>query len=215
MSGKYKTSQTWNNNVYDSNTKIYKDPISNKEYDLSHMHNVKGVELKFETKVDGEKIKGVVLVDVFFNHHCYTSERKSSDTSVTFVTDIFSDGSTVERVFDEERYSYTHQLCHLVANLDHKLCKGSRTNKKDNKVIRLEDKKKQNPSDAIYVLMKMKRSVRSGNPFNLYIETSHRRRNEPAGLDLAKSERKHMLILGDWLKGAHADFLDDFKAKTH
>ncbi|MGM8474744.1 restriction endonuclease, partial [Enterobacter hormaechei subsp. steigerwaltii] len=125
--------------------------------------------------------------------------------------DKYDDGTKKERVFDLERYNFTFNLLNIIKNIDHKLCLGSRRNLKANKVIRVEHRDKRNPKKGTYIVMKMKRFSSDSMGFTLYVETCHARNNMPPGIDLSNVERKHMLILGDWLKEQHEDVITEAK----
>lgn len=182
----------WNAGVYADH--LYTDKNGD-SYCLKHMQNIKDANLKYEFK-DGEtKRKGSIDVDIVFDHHCYTRERKDDDQELdVLVTDIYSDGSTKDRVFDLKRYQYTHTLVHILKGISHKMCRASRI---DGKAIRLENRDKRRPAKGTYILMKLKNQ--SGK-LVLYVETCHERNNEPFDMKLEKREERYMLILGRWLR---------------
>lgn len=204
-------SWVWNVTVYDTNSKTYTDPVSGKDYALSHLSGIDNHSMKFETKIEQEKVKGSIDVRVVFDHHCYTREKNATDTLPVLVTDKYDDGTQKERVFDVSRYDFTFNLLNIIKNIDHKLCLGSRRNLKANKVIRVEHRDKRNPRKGTYIVMKMKRFSSDSMGFTLYVETCHARNNMPPGMDLSNVERKHMLILGDWLKEQHEDVILEAK----
>lgn len=184
----------WNSDVYANCA--YTD-MSGNSYSFAHLNRIVDHPLKFEFKDrDGKKKKGCVLVDIIFDHHCYTKEKCDGDTDVTLVTEFFNDGSTKNRVFDLERYNYSKTLVAVIKGISHKTCRASRT---PGKAIRLEAQERQRPNVGIYILMKMKLNS-GGNKLKLFVETCHRRSNEPYDLQLQDPPERHMLILGRWLR---------------
>lgn len=184
--------EEWNHTVHANNTYTDENDI---HHCLKHMQNIKNSNIKFEFKDGKNKHKGTVLVDIVFDHHCYTRERTIGDQKIpTLVTDIYSDGSTKERIFDSKRYNYSFTLVNILKNISHKMCRASRI---QGKAIRLENRDKQRPAKGTYILMKLKN--KSGKLI-LYVETCHERTNEPFDLKLEKKDDRYMLILGRWLK---------------
>lgn len=181
----------WNNACY--RNKEFTDPTTGAVFDFSHMVT-KEIELEYIYKDDKKnKIKGKIKALAVFDHHCYTSEINENDDRVTLVTDMYSDGSAVNRGFDQERYTYSHKLLKVIENLSSKLCRESRILGKS---IRLEDRDIRNPKCGVYIIIKARPKP---NNLMLYIETAHYRNNEPEEADLRKEPRKYMFILGDLL----------------
>lgn len=183
----------WNSEVYENENRVYTDMDGN-SYSFSHLNTIENHPLKYEFKQGDIKRKGHVLVDIVFDHHCYTKEKNAGDTNVTLVTEYFDNGSTKERVFDLERYSYTHSLVAVIKGISHKTCRASRVS---GKAIRLEEQDRQRPNAGIYILMKMKLK---DEKLTLFVETCHRRSNEPYDLQLQDRPERYMLILGRWLR---------------
>lgn len=207
-----RTSWQWNLAVYDPSSKTYTTPVTNEKYTFSHLSDINCHCLKFETKIEGSKIKGTVNVKVIFDHHCYTREKNPSDISLpVLVVDKYDDGTIKERVFDADRFAFTFKLLEIIKNLDHKSCLGSRRNLKANKAIRIENRDRSNPKKGIYIVMKIKRFSSENADFTLYVETCHSRNTMPHGMDLANAERKHMLVLGDWLREQYPEFVSETK----
>ena len=50
-------SWVWNVTVYDTDSKTYTDPVSGKDYALSHLSGIDNHSMKFETKIEREKVK--------------------------------------------------------------------------------------------------------------------------------------------------------------
>ncbi|PHM50353.1 hypothetical protein [Xenorhabdus miraniensis] len=182
----------WNEQFYCNRTYIH--PETKESFDLSHMAP-KTIKIKYEYN-DGlkKKIKGEVYARVIFSHHCYTKAIQHNENKTILITE-YENGVTKEhRAFDQLRYKYTFILLEVIVNISYKICRESRLK---GKLIRLEEKDKNNPHRGIYIIMKLK--VKKENLF-LHIETAHYRNNEPFNIQLKKESRRFMLILGDMLK---------------
>ncbi|MDC9581736.1 hypothetical protein PSI15_09185 [Xenorhabdus sp. PR6a] len=140
------------------------------------------------------KVKGESQVKVIFSHHCYTKTIQEDEESTILITE-YENGIIKEyRTFDNVRYKYTFILLEVIVNISYKICRESRLK---GKIIRLEEKDRNNPHRGIYIIMKLK--VKKEELF-LYVETAHYRNNEPINAQLKKESRRFMLILGDMLK---------------
>ena len=193
-----KRTWSWNQECYRDSTYFAPD---GEEFCLKHLAKHM-VELKYEYKctVSNTKQKGTVSTNITYDHHCFTRERKEDDTCPTIVTDNYSDGKSVERVFCNKRYEFSKKLIKITKDLSYKLCRESKT---FGKAIRLEEPDRQRPGNGIYIVIKV-RPNKHNKTLNLFVETAHFRHNEPHEADLRKEPRKYMLILGNWIKdGRH------------
>ena len=191
----------WNNAVYRQQS--YTDSKTGLSYCLKHMSSFT-TPLKYEfkdLKNPKNKHKGELDVQVIFDPHCYTSEKKAGDNRDTLVTDHYDDGSHKERAFDLERYTYSHALVKIIKNLSHKVCRESQI---FGKAIRLEDKDKKNPLAGVYIVMKLRKR---DEKLTLYVETAHYRTNEPYDAKLKRIDERYMLIFGRLLRDKWPDLL--------
>ncbi|PHM73136.1 hypothetical protein [Xenorhabdus kozodoii] len=187
----HKTYQ-WNEKVYHNRT--YTHPETKELFDLSHMAP-KTIKIKYEYNDSlKKKIKGELQARVIFSHHCYTKTILDAEDSAILITEYENGVIKEHRAFDKVRYKYTFALLEVIVNISYKICRESRLK---GKIIRLEEKDRNNPHRGIYIIMKLK--IKKENLF-LYIETAHYRKNEPINAQLKKESRRFMLILGDMLK---------------
>ncbi|WP_323857509.1 hypothetical protein [Xenorhabdus doucetiae] len=182
----------WNEQVYCNRTYIH--PETKESFELSHMAP-KIIKIKYEYNDSlKHKVKGELQVKVIFSHHCYTKTIQKDEESTILITEYENGIIKEHRTFDNVRYKYTFILLEVIVNISYKICRESRLK---GKIIRLEEKDRNNPHRGIYIIMKLK--VKKEKLF-LYVETAHYRNNEPINAQLKKESRRFMLILGDMLK---------------
>lgn len=196
---KQKIGYDWNEDVYCDRT--YTDPDGTK-YSLEHLRNqTYSYKYKFRDE-GGKRQKGSIDIEVRYNPHCFTHERKSGETIPALSFDKFDDGSTVDRVFDLERYTNCEQLVQSIQYLSRKNCKESRI---IGKALYFKQHNRQRPRFGLYVIIKIKNE---GGKLVMFVETAHNRNNEPYKLALSDKEETYDIILGRLIQTQWPELLE-------
>lgn len=197
---KQKKGYVWNSAVYCDRTYIAPDGT---RYPLEHLRNqIYRYSYKYRND-DGARKKGFIDIEVRYDPHCFTHERKDGETTPSLVVDEFTDGSTVDRVFDLERYQNSEQVAQSIKFLSRKNCKESRIL---GKALYFKQQDKTRARYGIYVIIKI-RNI--NGKLILFVETAHIRNNEPYKLALSDKEETYDIILGRLIKTKWSELLDD------
>ncbi|EOW7150962.1 TPA: hypothetical protein NGS02_004741 [Vibrio parahaemolyticus] len=195
---KQKIGYAWNEDVYCDRT--YTAPDGTK-YSLEHLRNqTYSYSYKFRDEV-GKRQKGKIDIEVRYDPHCFTHERKDGETTPTLSFDKFDDGSTVDRVFDLERYNNCSQLVQSIQYLSRKNCKESRV---IGKALYFKQQNRQKPRFGLYVILKVRNE---GGKLVMFVETAHNRNNEPYKLALSDKEETYDIILGRLIQSQWPELL--------
>ncbi|MGX9419514.1 hypothetical protein ACWU4D_19545 [Vibrio sp. WJH972] len=187
-----RTGYIWNNDVYIN--REYISPDGN-IYCLKHLDN-KTHNYKYKYRDDdGNRNSGSIDIEVRYDPHCFTRSRREGETTPALSFDTFNDGSTLDRVFDIERYNNSQYLIQAIQHLSNKSCKESRRQK--SKVLFFKQKNRQRANYGMYVIIKLKKD---NGKLIMFVETAHNRTNEPPKLDLSDKEETYSIILGRLIK---------------
>ncbi|EPK3358357.1 hypothetical protein AB7W86_23320 [Providencia rettgeri] len=184
---KQKVSYSWNTEVYHEREYFAPDGT---RYQLDHLSNQTHTYTYKYRDNNGERKKGSIDIEVRYDPHCFTHERKDGEVTPALSLDEFDDGSTKDRVFDHERYVNSFQLVQSIQYLSRKNCKESRIK---GKALYFKQQDKQKPKYGLYVILKV-RNI-SGR-LVMFVETAHNRNNEPYKLSLSNKEETYDIILG-------------------
>lgn len=189
--GPQKIGYSWNEDVYCDRT--YTAPDGAK-YSLEHLRaQTHNYPYKYRDDL-GNRKKGNINIEVRYDPHCFTHERMSGENTPALSMDKFDDDSTIDRVFDHERYQDSHVLAQTIANLGRKNCRESRV---VGKALYFKQKNRQRPRYGLYVIIKVRNE--SGR-LVMYVETAHTRNNAPYKLALSSKEESYDIILGRLIK---------------
>lgn len=189
VAGRYKTHFDWNAAVYAG--RVYTAPDGS-TYDLTHT-NTQTYTFKYSYREQGKRQKGSIDIEVRFDPHCFTREKKDSDTEPTLVIDQFNDASSSERVFDLQRYQDSLYLAQVIPHLSNKDCQESL---QDGKVLYFKRKNGQGQDYGLYVILKLRRKH---GKLLMFVETAHTRRNLPYKMKLKPMKETFAIILGRML----------------
>lgn len=191
MAQKQKTGYRWNPDVYKDRKYTAPDGTV---YDLSHLKiESHSYNYKYRDE-EGARLTGKIDIEIRYDPHCFTHERKAGETDPTLAFDLFEDGSTSERVFDVERFNNTKFLTNAIKNLSNKNCKESRV---VGKALYFKQQDRQKPRQGLYVIIKVKKE---DGRLVMFVETAHNRNNEPYKLELSDKEETYSIILGRLIK---------------
>ncbi|MEY1599172.1 hypothetical protein AB7Z84_23735, partial [Escherichia coli] len=111
---KQKVSYSWNTEVYHEREYFAPDGT---RYQLDHLSNQTHTYTYKYRDNNGERKKGSIDIEVRYDPHCFTHERKDGEVTPALSLDEFDDGSTKDRVFDHERYVISFQLVQSILYL--------------------------------------------------------------------------------------------------
>lgn len=199
MAGRYKTHFDWNAAVYAHG--VYTAPDGT-TFDLTHTRP-KTYSFKYSYREAGQRKKGKFDIEVRFDPHCFTCERKPTDTVPTLITDRFNDGSSTERIFDDQRYQDSLYLADVIPFLSAKDCRESL---QDGKVLYFKRKDGQGRDFGLYVILKLRKQ--KNGKLVMFIETAHTRSNQPYKMKLKPMAETFAIILGRMLSNKWPELLD-------
>lgn len=189
--GPQKIGYSWNQEVYCDRT--YTAPDGTK-YSLEHLRpQTHTYPYKYRDD-KGKRQKGRIDIKIRYDPHCFTHERMDDEDTPALTIDKFNDDSTIDRVFDEERYQDSQTLVQTIAGLGRKSCRESRV---IGKALYFKQKDRKRPRYGLYVIIKVRNE--SGE-LVMYVETAHTRNNEPYKLALSDKEESYDIILGRLIK---------------
>jgi len=152
---------------FNTKQRTWTNPLDGQTFSLLHL-NAFFLDVSY-TK--GGILK-TVRARVTFSPHCYTRAKKRLDDDELIVVTEGYGPTSVDRVFDQERWLYSQSLPPLMKNIQNMSCKRDDDNQV---VIHFSSRNRNRPGEGWYSFIRIQVDPKFPDILQLEVRTTHRR----------------------------------------
>lgn len=167
--------------------RVWVNPIDQQEFSVSHLSPS---FMRIRYVKNGEQRE--VNARVTYSHHCYTREMTPMDDERLHVVTEFYRQREKRRMFDDQRWSYSHALPELMSKIQNMPCKRDADNQV---VIHFASRDANYPQIGWYTFIRIQVDPRYPDVLQLEVRTTHRRNSDPSTIPYPIRFSQHLASL--------------------